>query len=152
MTLRRHRFGLLACVLAVAQLVATTAMADPTTAAPGTASQPSQAVPVKVVPILKGSTAPFSGLLVPEARFVEDLHRKVDNDELKYKLKLRTSHHEEDAKVWQTGLKACQQDLNKRAEPTPWYKSVQFWLPVGLIVGLAGGIAIYHGASELAHK
>jgi hypothetical protein len=147
--IRHSNVATLLAFLAIAQLIPITALAEPPTTPKTPSSQPTVS---KVVPLMKGKPAPFSGLLVPEKRFTQDLYRKVEVNECKHKLKLRDNTHADQTQVWKGALNLCQQDLNKRAQPTPWYKSVKFWLPVGLIVGLAGGIFIYHGASELAHK
>lgn len=121
-------------------VVDSTAPAGPDIAeAPGETSESPAVVPLK-----KGAPAPFLGLLVPEARFVELLEAENKARELAAKLKAAERTAELVEQVYLSNL--------EKASIVAWYDSPSLNRWVGIILGGAiAGLSIW-GASELNKK
>lgn len=102
-----------------------------------------------VAPIMKGQVAPWSGLLVKEGRFASMLKLQLDIEELTAKMKISEKLFDSSVKILQTQLAKAQEDLNKRAQPEPWYKSRWFVWCVGLVLGMGVAIGAFYGAAQL---
>ena len=102
-----------------------------------------------VVPMSAGQQAPWSGLLVREARFSTMLKLQLDVEELRAKLQIREQLFDSSVKVLQDQLSKAQADLNRGAQPEPWYKSRWLVWCVGLAVGMGVAIGAFYGAAQL---
>lgn len=95
-----------------------------------------------VIPLVEGKEAPFTGLLVPESRFVELLKAENEVQELRAKLAVanRTSRLVE--KVYMLRLKQA-------ITPVPWYgdPTLNRWLGFGF--GIAAASVAFRGAIEI---
>ena len=92
---------------------------------------------LEIVPIKKGAVAPFSGLLVPEERFVELLQAELRAELLEGKLRIKDKTERALESMYQRHLK-------RATEPIPWYEKPSFnrWLGFGIGV-IFTGLAIY---------
>jgi hypothetical protein len=109
----------------------------------GYAQPPSDTVkPPKITeklikPVVKGQPAPFTGLLVPEARFVEMVNAEITVDELKGKLEIQVNltHNLEEMYT---------RRMEEMASPPKWYQTGEFNFWVGFTTGVVvSGMAIY---------
>lgn len=84
-----------------------------------------------VVPLLKGSEAPFSGLLVPEPRFREML--LAEGEVYAFQDRLASER-----KAYDDLEKAYLNALDQSSKPKPWYQSAEInrWL------GFGGGVLV----------
>lgn len=118
-------------------VVASETPTEPTVA--GTSGDASEAP--GVVPLKKGASAPFLGLLVPEARFVELLEAKNKAHELAARLAAADRTAEIVEQVYLTKL--------EQAAIVRWYNSPSFNRWLGIFLGTAvTGISVW-GASKL---
>ena len=94
----------------------------------------------KVVPVLAGKIAPFTGLLVPEARFKELLKAELAVFELRGKLDIREREAHNIEELYR-------KRLEEATAPPPWYESGGFnrWLGFGIGAGLTI-LALYAGS------
>lgn len=89
-----------------------------------------------VVPLQQDKPAPFAGLLVPEARFVELLEAEQARRELEVKLKAAEQTSVAIEQVYQAKL--------RDAVAVPWYDSPSFNRWLGIFVGGAiTGMAVW---------
>lgn len=96
----------------------------------------------KVVPVMEGEKAPFSGLLVPEDRFIQLMGMEIELVALKakYEAQIRFSVNLEEM---------YKKQLEFALRPIPWYQtpSVNRWL--GWILGVAMTLAAVYGGTEV---
>lgn len=123
-------------VFVFAASFASPALADETAEAPKTVEANSG----KVVVVLEGKPAPFSGILVPEERFKAFLKAELAVEELRGKLDIRTREMHNIEQVYRARLEEA-------TKPPPWYESPGFnrWLGIGIGVAITVG-AIYAGS------
>ena len=102
-----------------------------------------------VVPMELGTPAPWAGLLVKEARFTKFLKLQIEVEELTLKLQIRDRLYGEATTALQAQLSKAQEDLNKKSQPDPWYKSHWFIWCVGLVIGMGVAVGAFYGAAQL---
>lgn len=121
----------------ISPVVASGTKVDPAVAeAPGSASETPGVVPLK-----KGTPAPFLGLLVPEARFVELLEAENQARELKARLAAAERTAALVEQVYLTNL--------EQAAIVSWYDSPSFNRGFGIFLGGAATALSIWGAAEL---
>ena len=103
-----------------------------------------------VVPIMLGQPAPWSGLIVKEKRFATMLKLQLDVEELRAQLQIRERLFDGATKAMQDQLAKAQVDLNRRAQPDPWYKSHWFLWCLGFVLGIGAAVGAFYGASQLS--
>lgn len=95
-----------------------------------------------VVPIMKDKPAPFSGLLVPEARFTQLLEAEIKVSELEARLKAEQRF----------GISLEDMYKSKLAEatkPLAWYETASFHHWLGFTIGVAVATVAIYGGSRL---
>lgn len=98
----------------------------------------------KVVSLLKDQPAPFSGLLVPEVRFKKYLELEMENEDLRYQLRLKDKLLTTQEAIYTEQLQQAQ----KKAEGHIWERpEFNRWLGFGLGVAITA-FAIW-GAGQL---
>jgi len=95
-----------------------------------------------VVPVLKDKPAPFSGLLVPEARFTQLIAAEIRVNELEARLKSeqRFSISLEDM---------YKSKLAEATKPLAWYETASFHHWLGFTIGAALATVAIYGGSRL---
>jgi len=89
-----------------------------------------------VVPLQRNYRAPFDGLLVPEARFIELLEAERWSKELEVRL--------EAAEQTSAAIEQVYRGKLRDAVATPWYDSPSFNRWLGIVVGGAvAGLAVW---------
>ena len=110
---------------------------------------PLTAQEIEVVPMSAGQPAPWSGLLVKEGRFAKMLRLQIDVEELTVRLQIKERLFGEAVAALQGQLAKAQVDLNRRAQPDPWYKSHWFIFVLGVVTGVGLAIGAVYGAAQL---
>jgi len=96
----------------------------------------------KVVPVAEGTAAPFTGLLVPEARFTKMLEADLAVEDLKGQLKIQQGLTVKLEQVYSARLEEA-------VKPVAFYQTPEFNRWVGFFLGVAvTGLAIW-GGSEI---
>jgi len=95
-----------------------------------------------VVPVLKDKPAPFTGLLVPEARFTQLLEAEIKLSEAEARLKAeqRFSVSLEDM---------YKSKLAEATKPLAWYESASFHHWLGFTIGAAIATLAIYGGSQM---
>lgn len=92
--------------------------------------------PVEVVPLTQGQESPFSGLLVPEDRFIELVEAETKVRELELKLKAAEQTSVAIEQVYRRKL--------EEAVTVPWYDSPTFNRWLGIVLGGAlAGVSVW---------
>ncbi|MHA1573299.1 MAG: hypothetical protein ACTSX8_04840, partial [Alphaproteobacteria bacterium] len=100
---------------------------------------------LEITPLKKGGTAPFTGLLVVEARFIELLEAENKVRELEAKL---AAHGRTAGLIEQVYLRK----LEQATAPPPWYDGATFNRWLGFSLGIvATGLAVW-GATEITQE
>lgn len=118
-------------------LVPLTARAQDTEEAPA-----AEELQLKIAPLMEGSAAPFSGLLVPEERFTELLQAELERDSYKAKYEAQKKHTIAVEDLYSEKLKEA-------AKPPPWYETPSFNRWLGVILGVAVTGFTLWGATEM---
>lgn len=93
----------------------------------------------EITPVKKGEQAPFTGLLVPEARYIELLEAEMERDNLKVKLRLEMKYITDLELFLTTKLKEA-------AKSPAWYETASFNRWFGFTLGIiVTGAAIWGG-------
>ena len=97
----------------------------------------------KVVPLAKDTPAPFTGLLVPEARFTELLEKEIQADGLAGKLKIQEKLTVDLENIYT-------KRMGEMAKPLAWYETPEFnrWLGFFIGVGVTAGV-VYGGVKMM---
>lgn len=96
-----------------------------------------------IEPLMKGQQATFTGLLVPEKRYITFLEAETNARDFRGKLSIEAKKHD--------ALEAMYQDKLKQAsKPTPWYKEPSFNRWVGFGIGVAVATIAIYGGAEMA--
>ena len=95
-----------------------------------------------VVPVKEGDPAPFSGLLVKEARFTKMLEAELSVEELSGKLKIQEGLTSKLELIYST-------KLEEAVKPLPWYQGPEFNKWLGFFLGVAVTSLAIWGGSEL---
>jgi hypothetical protein len=132
-----------ATIVAFTTLTATPAFADEP--APSEAAEPAkaEALEPRIVPLMEGKCALFTGLLVPEKRYTRFLESELQVKDLRGRLDIEAKKHD--------ALETMYQDkLKEASKPPPWYDEPSFnrWLGFGIGVAVTA-LAIW-GSTELA--
>jgi hypothetical protein len=129
------RIPLLVCLLAV--------VASPDVA--GAQAPTVSSAPLSVTPVSKGALAPFTGLLVPEARLFVLLSIEIEVRELRARLRAAE-------RAGELIERAYMLRLEQATAPLPWYESTSFnrWLGFGLGL-LTTGVVVW-GVVELVDR
>jgi hypothetical protein len=92
-----------------------------------------------ITPIKKDDPAPFTGLLVPEARYTKFLDAELEAEDLRGKIVIERKEHAAVENILQSSLE-------KATKPPPWYKTTEFNFWVGFVLGMAATAgAVYAG-------
>jgi len=93
----------------------------------------------EVTPVQTGKPAPFTGLLVPEDRFVQFLEAEAKLDGAQREL--------EQQKKYSSDLDAMyRKQLEEAVKPEPWYMDPRLHASIGFIIGVATTtLAVYGG-------
>lgn len=95
-----------------------------------------------VKPILKDQKAPFSGILVPETRFVELMEAELAVDDVKGKLLIQTN--------LTTNLEGIYvRRMEEMAKPPLWYQTGEFNFWLGFALGVVITGAATYGAVKI---
>lgn len=97
----------------------------------------------EVIALEAGRVAPFSGLLVPELRFIELLEAEVKVDSARAKAEAAIQYATEIERIYKDRLR-------ESAAPQPWYKSPEYNLIIGFGLGLIVVSAAVYGGVQLA--
>lgn len=93
----------------------------------------------EVAHVKSGAAAPFTGLLVPEKRFIELLQAEIDRDKLKVQVRLETKFSK-DLEMLMT------KKLKQATEPEAWHQTASFNRWFGFTLGVVvTGLAIWGG-------
>lgn len=103
---------------------------------------PKPKVPRDVVPLIKGKTAPHSGLLVREQRFTEMLKAEVAAEELQGSLEIERRLRDNIESLYNEKLKEA-------VKPPPWYESLSFNRWTFFLLGVAATAAAIYGGAQL---
>jgi len=95
-----------------------------------------------VVPLLQGESAPWNGLLVPEATFVGYLKLDLDLQEAQGLASIRASLLEEQQTIYEGAMR----QVATISEESWWDR---YALTIGIIIGLVGGIGLVFGGVAL---
>ena len=95
-----------------------------------------------VVPVEKDQTAPFTGLLVPEARFVKLLEAEQEVPVLKGQLKVQTTLTEKVESLYSD-------KLVEATKPPSWYQTTEFHRWLGFFLGVTVTCLAVWGGNEL---
>ncbi len=110
--------------------------------APPDTREPAENSTKLIKPILKDQLAPFTGLLVPEARFVEMVEAELAVDDLKGKLKIQTN--------LTTNLESIYvKRMEEMAKPPKWYQTGEFQFWLGFTLGFVATVAATYGAVKI---
>lgn len=102
-------------------------------------SQEAPEVGGAIEPLLKGAPAPFTGLLVPEDRYIELMEAENRARELAIKLAVQ----EQTAKAIEA---IYLKKLDEATNPIPWYDTPTFNRWLGVLLGAAAtGLAVWGG-------
>lgn len=91
-------------------------------------------------PVMEGKPAPFSGILVREARFVKLLNDELKVPALEGRVLIEQRFGASIEEIWKSRLVEA-------VKPEPWWRSPYFHLFIGIVVGgLLTAAAIFGGA------
>lgn len=94
------------------------------------------------IPLLKGSSAPFSGVLLPEEKVTELLRDRLELENVSGQLRIQKNMNDQLEKMY---LKR----LEDASKPVAWYQTNDFHRWLGFFLGAAvTGLAVW-GGSEL---
>jgi len=108
---------------------------------PAPEAQPTIREP-QVVVLKAGDPAPFDGFLVPEARFTKYLELDLKVMDLEGQLKIQT-------KLTADLDLYYNKQMEKLAEPIPWYQGPEFNRWLGFFIGVGVTVLAIYGAHEL---
>lgn len=100
---------------------------------------PAYANPLDVIPLEESNPAPFTGILVPEARFIQLLEAESE-------LVLLRKEHEVQQRFAASMEKMYKKQLSNAVEPSAWYETpvANRWL--GFVLGaVATSLAVWGG-------
>ena len=129
--------------LAFVLLASTPAFASEPAAPPEKVEAAKPILEPRIVPLMEGKCAAFTGLLVPEKRYTEFLDSEVTARDLRGKLEIEAKKHDALDSMYREKLKQA-------SEPTPWYEEPSFNRWVGFGIGVAVTALAIYGGSELA--